>query len=457
MSVEPGAEGRDLPPEFIELIQTLFGDAADQALEAFRQADLNPDELLQAADLGTDPQAFAVMARQVRQFLAQTDGSPGISPKIVHDAARAAALSRGPAVEPTWDEVSTVQEAFKVADLWLDQSTELDAPSGPVSAISPTGWIDATLERWQRLTRPVAESMIAAMTNLLDQQTRDHPGLGPLPGEANQALSGMAGPLFSMQIGQALGLMSREVFGYSDTGLPLAEPGAVALAPAAVAEFARQAQVPADEVRLFLASRESAHARLLQHVPWLADRLMSAVETYAAGVKIDLEQLEQAMRELEGANPAAIRQALASGVFAPVLTERQKTALNNMETALALVEGWVSVVTEQALRRNLPDIASLSEMMRRRRATGGPAEHAMATLAGLELRPRRARQAGQLWHNLTEQLGPLERDQLWSHPDLLPSSEDLDDPEHFLERRAARAKADEAIDAEIAAFFDELD
>jgi putative hydrolase len=276
----------------------------------------------------------------------------------------------------------------------------------------------------------------------------------PIAG-ASKMLSGMASGLFGVQLGQALGLLSREVFGYTDTGLPLAAPGAVGLLPRAVEGFAEGIGFPTDEVRLFLASRESAHARLFTHVPWLADRLLGAVEAYASGIKIDLERLEEAMRAVDPPTPDAVRAALSSGVFAPALTEPQKAALERLETALALVEGWVAVVTQHSLERNLPDVALLSEMMRRRRAEGGPAEHTMATLVGLELRPRRARQAATLWETVTEQSGPLERERLWSHPDLLPTSEDLDQPESFLERRAVRAEADAEIDAEIAAFFDE--
>jgi putative hydrolase len=293
------------------------------------------------------------------------------------------------------------------------------------------------------------------MKQLLEQHAQEHPGVGEVAQGAAQMMDRMAGSLFGMQLGHVLGLLSREVFGYTDTGLPLAAPGQVALLPGAVERFAEDTALPLDEVRLFLATRESAYARLFTHVPWLSDRLLGAVESYASGISIDLERLESVLRELDPPSPEGLREALASGVFTPVLNDSQKLALQALETALALGEGWVAHVTGAALARNLPDVASLSEMTRRRRAVGGPAEHAMATLVGLELRPRRARQAETLWRTVTQEAGPLERDRLWSHPDLLPSAEDLDQPESFLERQAQRDQADEALDAEIAAFFDQ--
>ena len=57
-----------------------------------------------------------------------------------------------------------------------------------------------------------------------------------------------------------------------------------------------------------------------------------------------------------------------------------------------------------------------------------PAEQTFATLIGLELRPRRLRAAADLWRNLESSRGVEGRDALWAHPDLLPSSSDLDDP-----------------------------
>ena len=69
------------------------------------------------------------------------------------------------------------------------------------------------------------------------------------------------------------------------------------------------------------------------------------------------------------------------------------------------------------------------------RATGGPAERTFATLVGLELRPRRLREAAAIWRGLTDARGIAGREAIWTHPDLLPTTEDLDDPEGFVRGR----------------------
>ena len=82
----------------------------------------------------------------------------------------------------------------------------------------------------------------------------------------------------------------------------------------------------------------------------------------------------------------------------------------------------------------LPSAEAMRETVRRARATGGPAEQTFATLVGLELRPRRLREAAALWTELSAARGVDGRDAVWAHPDLLPTAEDLDDPAGFVAR-----------------------
>ncbi|MYR59126.1 hydrolase, partial [Streptomyces sp. SID625] len=87
-----------------------------------------------------------------------------------------------------------------------------------------------------------------------------------------------------------------------------------------------------------------------------------------------------------------------------------------------------------AAKPRLSSADALRETLRRRRASGGPAEQTFATLIGLELRPRRLRDASRLWASLTDARGVEGRDALWAHPDMLPTAADLDDPDGFVHR-----------------------
>ena len=137
-----------------------------------------------------------------------------------------------------------------------------------------------------------------------------------------------------------------------------------------------------------------------------------------------------------------MQQALPGGCSRPQQSPAQQAALARLETLLALVEGWVDVVTDRRRAgRTCPQADALGEAIRRRRATGGPAEKTFAALVGLELRPRRLRDAANLFAALEDSGGAAARDGAWRHPDLAPSAADLDDPLGYVERQRRSRRA----------------
>ncbi|HWU21575.1 MAG TPA: zinc-dependent metalloprotease, partial [Nocardioides sp.] len=76
-------------------------------------------------------------------------------------------------------------------------------------------------------------------------------------------------------------------------------------------------------------------------------------------------------------------------------------------------------------------------------------------LVGLELRPRRLRDASTLWGGLRARSGPEARDGVWMHPDLLPTAADLDDPLSFrAEATAPEELSEDEFDAELRRLLD---
>ncbi|MEU5185927.1 zinc-dependent metalloprotease [Streptomyces klenkii] len=328
----------------------------------------------------------------------------------------------------TSGERAAVEEAVRLADLWLDGVTSLPSGSGTAVAWSRAEWVEATLPVWKELVDPVAERVGAAMGGVLPEEMQAM--AGPLLG----MMRSMGGAMFGTQIGQAVGVLAGEVVGSTDIGLPLGPAGKAALLPVNIAALGEGLGVPLDEVRLYLALREAAHQRLFAHVPWLRSHLFGAVEGYARGIKVDTSKLEDVVGQLDPTHPEQMQEALQQGMFQPEDSPEQKAALARLETALALVEGWVDAVVHAAAAPHLPSAGALRETLRRRRASGGPAEQTFATLIGLELRPRRLRDASRLWASLADARGPEGRDGLWEHPDMLPTAADLDDPDGFVHR-----------------------
>jgi putative hydrolase len=325
-------------------------------------------------------------------------------------------------------ERSAVGEAVRLADLWLDGVTSLPSGANTAEAWSRAEWVEQTLPVWKELVDPVAERVGTAMGDVLPEEMQAM--AGPLLG----MMRSMGGAMFGTQIGQAVGVLAGEVVGSSDIGLPLGPAGKAALLPGNMAALGSGLGVPEEEVRLYLALREAAHQRLFAHVPWLRSHLFGAVEGYARGIKVDTSKLEDVVGQFDPQNPEELQNALQQGMFQPEDTPEQQAAKARLETALALVEGWVDAVVHAAAEPHLPSASALRETLRRRRASGGPAEQTFATLIGLELRPRRLRDASRLWASLADARGAEGRDALWSHPDMLPTAEDLNDPDGFVHR-----------------------
>ena len=386
-----------------------------------------------------DPQQFAAMLRQFADMMSAPQSSGPVNWDLAKNLARHAVAAEG---DPSVGAVDrgAVEESMRLADLWLDDVTDFPSGVRTVEAWSRSEWIEHTLPVWSQLCDPIAARAVESMGSIVPEEMQAM--TGPLIGMVKQ----MGGMMVGQQTGQALGGLAREVIGSTDVGLPLGPAGTGALLPRNVAAFGEGLEIPDDQVRLYLAIREAAHHRLFQHVPWLRQHLLTAVEDFARGITVDVSKLEESLGELDLSQPEKIQEALSGGaLLQPEETPQQRAALARLETALALVEGWVATITDAACAGRLPGADALSEAVRRRRATGGPAERTFATLVGLELRPRRLREAAALWEKLGEARDISGRDAVWGHPDLLPSAEDLDDPDAFV-----RGDAGSGLDIDIA-------
>jgi len=423
-------------------------------LRAFLEGntDLDPSKLASAAGLPDDPEVVAQLIAQLQNAL-QSSGK-GINWGLALEQAKNLAARTTVVSLPA--ERSQLEQAFHVASLWLAEATDISELTVEPRLMSRSEWVAATMPVWIQLAEPVATSIADSLTTVLTEQAPEE--MSEMIAGASQLMRNVGGTLFAMQLGQVVGQLSSEVVSGGDIGIPLmgalrsVEQGdaehQAAMIPQNVAAFAAGLDVPIDQVQLYLAVRELAHARLFRHAKWLRLQLMTSITEFARGIRIDTSRLEELASGFDPANPEELRAAMTSGALIPPKSQEQLAALARLETMLALVEGWVDVVTAQATSR-LPSSVAIAETVRRRRASGGPAESAFATLVGLELRPRRLREAAQMWQQVTDAVGAEKRDALWSHPDLVPTAEDISDPSGLVARLLAGAPAPDDIDQAI--------
>ncbi|WP_291377603.1 zinc-dependent metalloprotease [Demequina sp.] len=435
----------DAEEQWMKLLRELFGDDAEEALDQMRHMGMDPSALAQASGMANAPGMMDHMLSQIRALMSQSQGED-VNWTLAHDVARGVAAQGGdPMISAA--QAREYRAAVTEAELWLDAATDFDPARAQPAVWSRAEWVEATLPKWRFLAGPVASSVSLALGGVLSDDS------GMLDGPNAQGLIGSVSPtVCGMHMGQAAGAMAREAFGATDLGIPLLDEARVVMVPQQVEEFAEGLDIDMADVRLFLALREAAHVRLFASAPWLPGQLHAAIERYARGVTVDLDALDNAVRDAGMGDPAALQKALTTGIFAPTHTPEQVETLAAIETWLALIEGWVDEVTARAAAPHLSALGPLREMMRRRRAAGGPAEDTFSGLLGLTLRPRRLRDAADMWATLTDRLGTSARDALWRHPDLLPEAENLADWKTWVERATGEKRADD-IDREIEALL----
>lgn len=397
---------------------------------------IDPSQLAGAAGLPTDPAAIARMMQQLQAAMNAATGE-GVNWSQAMEQAKSHALK---SVTPVTAIVrAEIDQAFHIAGLWLAEVSDLSDTGSAPEVMTRLEWIEQTFPLWQQLAEPVADNIAEAMTTVLNDQAPEEMK-GVIAGASN-LMRQVGGSLFAMQLGQVVGQLSTEVVSGGDVGIPLLDDGRAALLPQNMAEFGDGLDIPMDQIHLYLAVRETAYARLFKHAKWLRLNFLTGITEFARGISINQDRLEEIANNFDPANPEELREAIGAGALIPPKTPGQQAALERLENQLALIEGWVDVVTKAATTR-LPRVDAIAETVRRRRAAGGPAESAFGSLVGLEIRPRRMREAAAMWERITEAVGAVARDALWDHPDASPTSDDLDNPDALIARLEAQARGE---------------
>lgn len=438
---------------FEEMLKAILGEqAAEHIMDQFRSSGIDPSEQL---DKLADPANYAQVLSQIQAMIGSS-GDGAVNWKVGEHVARDA-LNRKGSSAVTAAEGERVRRALSTASLWLDPVTEIGPCTGPNQVWSRFDFIAHCLATYRKLTEPVGENVARAFRSALADQAEDIPedifaGLGA---STTQMMDSMTASLMGMQYGTALAELAGISFGSSDAGLPLVEGHTAAIVPANVSAFAEGIDDGKDEVELFVAVREQASARLYSHVPWLRPQILDAVAAYASQIQIDMDSIERQIREA-GFDIQNMSEINLAEVFEAEPNPTQQAMLGKLEHVLSLVEGWISAVSLDAVVSQLPHAVALSELFGRRIATQSPVNRTFGPLVGLDIAPRRVREATAFWRMARSRMTIAERDALWNHPDLLPTPEQLANPASFFDKPAASAVEDE-LDAFLAQILEEAD
>ena len=387
---------------------------------------LNPDELAKVAGFSADPAMLQELFGKVSEMASNFETSEPVNWKLAIDQALAISKNSEATVPSSLE--AELERAFDISRLWLSEATEFTNPNPP-KPLSRSMWAQGAMPLFKELSEPVANSMSKALSENLGNTLP--PELSDILGPAKNFIGNAGSAIFAMQLGQAIGKLSAEVLLSTEIGIPAtARPGIVSQN---LEEFLRDLETPKSEVLIYLATRELAMGALYNQSGWLRDQIITQVREFAAGLSVDLSGIEEIASGFDPEDPESMNQIIEASAMVSPRTPEQQQALERIEALLALIEGWVDFTTLEATKR-LPNIQAVVEIHNRKRAVSSASAKTFEALLGLELSPKLRREAGAMWQQVSDAIGKEAADKLWAHPDQLPSSDEIKNPEQLLKR-----------------------
>lgn len=348
-------------------------------------------------------------------------------------AAKQATTADAPDPDLLPDERNAVVDAERLAQSWLSEFTTFDSPGAPARTVTRAEWLDGTSAGWRAIVEPIIEGLGDALERSSEEGAPEGLDLGAMMAPLMRTSASL---MYRERLKRELAKVAKDTLTGTEIGFNLFQGTEVVVVPANVAQFTQDLDADETDLMLVLLLREAARQRLFHHVGWLSPQLLALMSHYAREITIDLDAITERLnpenlQELSMEDMMSLSEEVQVSFFRPASTDKQLEILERLGVLLALVEGWVDQVTARTMEKWMPHAPQLAEVLRRRRAADGPVRSVLRELIGLELTPRLVRDAQNLWAVVEHERGVERRDQVWSHPDLLPSAKHLEDPLSF--------------------------
>ena len=284
-------------------------------------------------------------------------------------------------------------------------------------------WAEMNLDALARMLDPVAERLDSRLSFA-----------GPLAGALRMGTSAT----LAAEAGLVLGYVSQRVLGQYELSLlqPDVPPRLVFVTPN-LEKAVRQLHVDADSFYGWIVLHELTHAFQFQSVPWLRDHLGDLIRRYLDSVDVrissgaagGLPRLPQPARLVE-----AFREG---GLAALVQTREQRGLFAEMQSMMAIIEGYAEHVMDALGGHLLPEYEGLRAAMDRRRRSRSAPERILERLLGLDFKLRQYELGKRFCDEVVEREGVHGLNRVWAGPEMLPTSRELSRPDAWTARTAA--------------------
>ncbi len=458
-----------------KMLESIFGaEKAEQMFSQMENNGIDPNKIIDSSILPTNSSQINFLAQHIKNIL--SDKSGPINWKLTKEIA----LKNGDIHLDTLNakDANVAKNCLQTANLWLDSVTALPPAHADYKTWTRQDWIENTLKKWKLLFEPIATNYSKTLTDqLIDKLPPNMESAMPgymifktedgeeTPSDKDNGMMFSSSPkdvmksmmslLFAYKIGNACVNISKKIFSSNDIGMQLTETPTTALLINNIKTFANDLDTDFELVTQYLSVIECAYSRLFNSVPWLTSSIENAIESYASHIQIDLDSMLSIVEDTASISmPLPFDGNEISQFMHLETSEEQVQAQDKLEFLLAIAQGWVDEVCHNVLIAYLPQALPLCEMIQRHRVTQGPTEYAFKQLVNFEISPKATREARKLWNFILKNTDMQQRDNYWSHPDIAPHMDDLDNIEDFFKKRKIQKEKDEALDCDIQKLFD---
>lgn len=290
-----------------------------------------------------------------------------------------------------------------------------------VYAFDRIDWIDANLEGFAELLRPLEEAASLPAH--------------PLPRLASLVWAYASRSAATIEVGVALGFLSRRVLGQYDTTLLGREPvttGKLYFIEPNVRWLIRTWRLPEWDFRRWLVLHEVTHAFEFETYPWLGDHINRLLRQWVETLRQEgpigkrlFEALQSARRD---------KDRLESSWFELLMSPEQRRLFRTLQSIMAVVEGYSDFVMRQLGRSLVSHFDVIEHRLAERERLRTPAEQILLRLTGLDLKLEQYRRGEAFCKAIYERYGLTMLHKLWEGPEMLPTFEELAEPEAWVRR-----------------------
>ena len=352
----------------------------------------------------------------------------------------ARAVASGGESEPNIDpsERMAVEQLVRVAELQVADATGLE-PGGSAAlraeVVNRTRWSDLTIRDYEALFAALGDSISSGLKDQAEDSP-DDPMAAMLAG-----VSRMLGPMvLSLTVGAVVGRLARQALG--GYALPIPRPAGSPLLVALpnVDEFGRQWSLDADDLRLWACLHEAVHHAVfgVEHVRRAVDDLL---HRHAAAFDSSPGRLEELLGGFDPASsgPEAmteLREALGSpdAILGVVRSPAQEALLPQLNALIAALAGYVDHTMDRIGGRLIGSYERLTEAVRRHRLETTASDRFIGQLFGLELDRAQYHRGAAFASGVVERAGEEGLRRLFTHPENLPTPNEVDAPGLWLAR-----------------------